>query len=674
MSLNVAARALTTNQSVLQTIGHNIANANTVGYSRQTAELQQVPGQQFGSGYFGKGVEIASVKRSYDAFLTRQANSTQTVAAADAVRYQKMQQVESLFPLGEGSLGSMLNSALNAWVDVQASPADSTARGVVISRSDELAARIRDTSARLDELGTTAQLQSAEVVKSINLLAQQIATLNDKIARTQSASAVPNDLLDQRDQLLADLGKKVQINTIGASDGTITVFVAGSLPLVLGDKAAALSVERDPLDGNNRQIINFVQGNNRFQIQDDFLAAGELKGLQDFVNKDLTQTRSQLGRMALALATEVNNRNQSGLKLDGTAGGQLFQIGTLSGKPAATNTGAATGLPIEVFDGTALIASDYQVTYTSATDVSIQRLSDGRYFNPAAYNPTGTPPNDGFQPAATTFAVGVGTVAFDGLRLTGQAGTLAGDRFVLRPGADAARAIAIAITSPGELAVASRLSVAPAVTNSGTSVVEAVSTTRVQGSLPASPAAVPAFTLTFNAATSSFTVSAPVAPATLSAASVAYTPGRPMSFTLDDGSGPPANQWTYELTLRGEPSTGDVFTLSQTPAGAIAFNAGNAQAVLALRDQTTFDGNTTLADGYVPVFSSVASRLGDAKFSAQFSQMQAASAETQRANQAGVNLDEEAAKLIQFQQAYQASAKYMGTVQSLFDTLMSAFR
>lgn len=675
MSLNVAARALTTNLAVLQTIGHNIANANTVGYSRQTTELQQVPGQQFGNGYIGKGVEVASVKRSYDAFLTRQANATQTVASADAVRYEKMQQVESLFPLGEGSLGTMLNSALNAWVDVQSTPSDSTARGVVISRSDELAARIRDTSARLDEVGTTAQLQTAEVIKSINLMAQQVASINDKIARAQSSNAVPNDLLDQRDQLLADLGKKVQIHTIGASDGTMTVFVAGSLPLVLGNKAATLSVERDPLDGDHRQVVNFVQGNNRFQIQDDFLAGGELKGLQDFVNKDLTQTRSQLGRMALALATELNTRNQSGLKLDGTAGGPLFNIGALSGKPAATNTGAATGLSMTVVDGTALAASDYQVSYSSATDVSIQRLSDGKYFNPAAYSPNGSPPNDGFQATSTTIALGVATVDFDGLRLTGQAGTLTGDRFVLRPGADAAQAMAIAITSPAELAVASRLSVAPAAANAGTSVIEAVATTLVQGSLPASPATLPPFTLTFNAATSSFAVSAPVAPATLlSAASVAYTPGQPMSFTLDDGSGSPSNQWTYELTLRGELTTGDSFALSQTPAGAVAFNAGNAQAVLALRDQTTFDGNTTLADGYVPVFSSVASKLGEVKFSAQFSQTQAASAETQRANQAGVNLDEEAAKLIQYQQAYQASAKYMGTVQSLFDTLMSAFR
>ncbi len=673
MSLNIAAGALLTNLSVLQTIGNNIANANTVGYSRQTAQLQQVPGQQTGNGYFGKGVEVATVARSYDAFLTRQANTTQTVASADALRLQKMQQVEGLFPLGAGSLGTMLNSALNAWVDVQSSPADATARSVAISSADELSARIRDTASRLDEIGNTAKLQSTQVVKDINQLAQQIAATNERIARAQSG-VVPNDLLDQRDQLLADLGKKVQFTTVGADDGSLTVFVGGSLPLVLGNKAASLSADRDPLDGDNKQAINFVQGSNRYAIQDDYLVGGELKGLQDFINKDLPQTKTALGRMALALASEVNQQHQSGLALNGSPGGAFFNVGPLVGKGAATNTGSVAGLTMTVADGAALVASEYVVSYTTATDVTVQRSSDGKFFNPAVYNPTGAPPNDGFQAASVTVPLGTSSVEFDGLTLNGAAGTATGDRFVLRPAADTATKLSVALQSPDELAVASRVMVAPGSTNQGYAEIEATSVTLLQGSLPAT--ALPGLALTFNATTSQFSLSpTPALPATISPAlAVDYTPGKPMTVTYDDGTGPPSNQWSYQLTLRGQPSTGDSFALSQTPTAAVRYNAGNAQAVLALRDKQVFDGNTTLSDGYVPVFSTVASKLSDVKFSAQFSQAQAASAETQRANQAGVNLDEEAAKLIQYQQSYQASAKYMGTVQSLFDTLMAAFR
>ncbi len=650
MSLNVAARALLTNQSVMQVIGHNIANANTVGYSRQTAQLEQVPGAQTGSGYFGRGVDVAAVERSYNALLTRQANATQTVAEADAVRLRNLQQVEGLFPLGSGSLGSLLNNALNAWVDVKSSPADATARNVVIDRADELAGRIRDASARLSAIGDGARLQSAEVVKTINQLAGQVASLNERIARASGSGAPPNDLLDQRDTLVAELSKHIQITTVGASDGSLTLFVGSSLPLVLGSKAASLSAGRDALDGDHRQVIEFVQGSTRLPIQDEFLVGGQLKGLQDFINKDLTDAQAQLGRMALALAAEVNQQHRSGLDLNGNAGGDFFTVGSLVGRPAVGNTGTAS-LSMAVADGTALAGSDYEVTYNTATTVTIRRLSDGQVV--------------AGSPAPVTLPT-----TFEGLTLSLSGGAAAaGDRFLLRPAADAAQVIDVALSQPASLAVASRLSVAPATANTGAATIEGVSMTLEQGSFPAT---VPALALTFNAGTGQFAVSpAPVLPATVTPANATYTPGQPLSFTYDSGTG---NRYTYSLTLRGQPANGDVFNLSQTAAGAVRFNSGNAQALLALRDQVTFDGNVTLADGYVPVFSGVASKLNTVKLSAEFSQAQAATAETQRANASGVNLDEEAAKLIQFQQAYQASARYMQTVQGLFDTLLTAFR
>lgn len=660
MSLNVAARALTTNQSVLQVIGHNIANANTVGYSRQNVSLGAIEGQQSGGGVYGKGVQIESVARSYDAFLTRQANATQTVASADTLRYQKLQQVESLFPLGAGSLGTMLNSALNAWVDVQASPSDSTARQVVIDRFDELSARIRDTSLRLGEIADTSKLQANEVVKSINQMAEQIASLNDKITRVMGTGAMPNDLLDQRDQLISELGKKVKVNTITADDGSLTVFVASSYPLVLGGKAAELAVARDPLDPNNRQAINFVQGSSQSRIPDDFLVGGELKGLQDFINRDMPQVQAELGRMALALAVEMNNQHESGLQADGSRGGRFFNFET-------TLTPPASPAPFAVeFNALGLKADDYAISYSALGQASIQRQSDGMYWDPVAGAFQANPYNIDF----TTLPGG--EITFDGIVLTPDAlnqGTT-GERFLLRPAADAARSLTVAPNVAAELAVASHISVSAPATNQGTTTIEAVGISLERGSLPVP---VPVFNVQFNSATGQFAISGPVPANVQAPTSVTYTAGQPLVWTYEDGAVPP-NRFTYELTLRGEPKNGDVFNLSLTSASSTPFNGGNAQRILALRDQTIFDGATTLADSYVSVFSGVASQLRESKFSAEFSTAQAASAETQRANQAGVNLDEEAAKLIQYQQAYQASAKYMGTVQSLFDTLMSAFR
>ena len=654
-SLNIASRALTTNMSVLQTIGNNIANVNTKGFSRQTVDLSTVEGNYSGGSFFGNGVQIAAVRRSYDAFLTKQSNSTASVAADDAIRYDKLQQIEALFPMGASGLGAALNSTLNAWVDVASSPTDSTARGVVLDRASDLASRFRDISTRLDELAQTSSLQTTEVVKSINSLAQQIAILNDKISKVQTEAASPNDLLDQRDKLIADLSQYVQVSTIPASDNTLTVFVGGSMPLVLGGLAASLDVSPSVTDGSRKLDLSFKLNGQNVPVDQDFLGGGELSGLLDFYNNDLNQTQNQLGRLAISLATQVNQQQKSGLDLNGAVGSDFFRpISVNNVYPSSVPASTATlNLAVDTSPGAAtqFEASDYEVTVSSllpTPSVNVRRLSDGiQILSGVALNTNPT---------------------FDGLRLSLNAGAVAaGESFLLRPFADGARNLNVALTAPAQLAVASPVTLSSSTNNTGTTTVEAVSMSLLTGALPP---AVPAFTLTFNAGTAQFAVSAPIPPATILPANVSYTSGGPMEFTYNDGAG---NQFQYKFTLRGEPRTGDAFALNPTPTAAAKFNAGNAQAMLALRDVDSFQG-VTLSDGYVSVFSDLATRMQASKFSAEFSNSQAAAAETLRTNVSGVNLDEEAAKLIQFQQSYQASAKFMQTAQSLFDTLIASFR
>ena len=661
MNMQVAARALTTNQSVLQVIGHNIANANTVGYSRQSVSLEAVAGQKFGSGYYGKGVSIEGVRRSYDGFLTKQANTTQAVASADEVRYDKMQQVEALFPLGQGSLGSLLNTALNAWVDVQSTPTDSTARQVVIDKADEFAARVRDTFARLDEIGQTARLQAAEVTRSINQYAVQIAGLNDKVVEASATGVPPNDLLDQRDKLLADLNKLVKVNTIQAPNGSMTVFVASSQPLVLGTNAAAMEVVPDTSDPESRQVVNFVLGGVRSRLEPEYIGGGELVGLQQFINQDLNQAMGELGRMALATAVELNLQHQSGLKADGTFGGEFFGYDV----PV---TPASSPFSLQ-FQSTGLAADDYVVSYTGANVGTVQRLSDGRYFNNATseWEAAATSINFGGYNANTP-------LVFDGVRLEPTAAGVAGNQYRFAPAREVARSLSVNLATARDVAAASAIGVTPATANTGTGVIESfgISLKNEAGGLP-SP--LPTFNLTYNAATASFAIGGVtnLATGTLTpAASVAYVPGQPMTITYTHGT--PAREFNYEIKLRGQPATGDVFNVVIPAAMSAPFSGGNAGAMLALRDRAVLDGSVLLSDAYVATFSGVASTLNESKVNSQFSTAQASQAETQRANGAGVNLDEEAAMLIQYQQAYQASAKYMGTVQGLFDTLMSAFR
>ncbi|TNF57913.1 MAG: flagellar hook-associated protein FlgK, partial [Burkholderiales bacterium] len=175
-ALNIGANALNTNLAALKVIGHNIANVNTPGYSRQRVELQTAGYQFFGNGYFGKGVSIDTVERAHDAYLTREARLTSAVAAADAARLSRLQQLESAFPLGSGGLGASMNDMLNAWSDVASSPSNLTARVVAIARGDEFASRMRNTAGQLDLLRDSTQQQVQGSVDTVNRLAQDIAS------------------------------------------------------------------------------------------------------------------------------------------------------------------------------------------------------------------------------------------------------------------------------------------------------------------------------------------------------------------------------------------------------------------------------------------------------------------------------------------------------------------
>ena len=618
-ALNIGSRALNANLATLQVIGHNIANANTAGYSRQSVTMQTSGYQTLGGNYYGKGVEIGTVSRTHSAYLTRESQLATSVAAADSERFSRMQQLEGLFPIGEDGLGAAINNMLNAWSDVASSPTNLSARVVVLARAEDLSARLRDTAGEIDSLAYSGRMQLDSSVTSINRLAQDIAKVNQRIIENQGTTGEPNDLLDQRDALLGELSQYVQISTVAADDGSTSVFVAGSQPLVLGQRANSLTTVRDSID-TSRLHIGFVQGGTT-QALDDASVGGQLGGLLSFLGQDLPQMQNLLGRMALALNTEMNTQHRLGVDLKGNAGADFFVPAAPSaGMPGGANTGSAE-LAATVSDATALKASDYEVRF-DALGVNVVRLSDG------------------VSTAFTSLPA-----ELDGLRFDVTAGAAnPGDSFRVRPFADAARNMQVAVGAPDRLASASPVQVTPGANNAGGMSIE--------GLYAVSPSVYPIadVTLTFQA-DGSFTTSAD--PSTV----YTYTPGKAIEI----------NGWS--LTLRGSPAAGDSFTIGAALPGSTPQNGGNAKAVLALRDQATFDG-VSMADGYSSLLSVLGTQVQGAKFATGYSSQVADSAENARAAVAGVNLDEEAARLLQFQQSYQAAAKFLQVAQSTFDTLL----
>jgi flagellar hook-associated protein 1 len=658
-SLNIATSALTANMAAMQVIGQNIANVNTPGYSRQNALQSQVLGQQSGSGYFGKGVLLEDVRRSYDIFLTKEANSTSTAAASDSTRSDRLKSIESLFPLGEGSLGDVLNKALNAWGDVASNPSDTTARSVLLGALDTFAESIKNTFHRLDDIRSAAQLQMNEEIKKINDLTESIVKVNQAVSQARGTGVSPNDLLDQRDRLIARLNELVKVSTIDADDGSVSVFLAGSYPLVLGGSAAKLSVADGGLEQTGRQKLVYSLGGPGITIRDEFIGGGVLDGLQKFINQDISNVESDLGRMALTLASAVNRQQVSGLTLDGQPGPELFSFGTtrtVNGFQERQLWGnglenASGQLYATISDLGKLIPEDLEVTVNGG-DVSVRRLSDGLFVQA-----------DGSWSSQADLipntSSGVGSI----IGLNFQEATSANGTFVFRIGADVGKTLTVSSFLPKEVAAASRFQIKESAPNSGSATVEFVGSTAINGQWPVG--VFPA-NLTFSSP-DQFSLDG------FNSASLTFTPGVPMIFSINDTLG---GAIQLKVTLRGYPKDGDTFTLSESNGSApfVKFDGGNAKAMLDLRDSLLFDGVASLSDGYLTVFSKLSSIIGVVQSASRFSIAQAQEAETRRANQSGVNLDEEAARLLQYQQAYQAAAKYMQTTQSIFDTLLSAFR
>lgn len=631
--LNIGTQALNANLLALQTIGNNIANVNTVGYSRQQAIQETVPGQYTGAGYVGKGVEVKTIQRLYDAFLTRQATLAQSTQYADQTRSDYLVQLGNIFQGGTDGIGQSINDMLNSFSDVASAPTDLTTRTVALTRIDETSRRMRAASQSLDDLQSGIDQALNDKINSVNTLAQNIADVNQQIAKVQGNGQPPNDLLDKRDQLIRNLNQYVQTTQIPADDGSVSVYIGGSQTLVLGTSASKLSLGKNDFGDTlqHKLVITSTAGAN-VTMDENMLGGGEISGLIRFENTDLVEGRNLLGRLTTAVTTAMNAQSKLGLDLNGNVGGNLFTPVSVDNvlqpvAPAKLNTGTAD-IHVGITDSTKLVASDYEVNFTSATAGSITRKSDG---------------------TITSFDLATPPVEFDGLNLTNLGGgAAAGDRFYLKPFSTAANNVTREFSTPSALAVASPIVGQMGTNNNGSLQLSSLTA----GVNP--PVNVPV-TITFTSG-STYTRSDV-------AGTFTYTSGQPIT----EGGTP--NQWT--LTLQGSPQNGDTFTVQDIKATSLdlKLNGGNATAIMNLRDVATFDG-AAMTDGYAGLIAQIGIRAQNANYTATVSTNIATNAEAARTGVSGVNLDEEAAKLLQYQQAYQASAKMIQVAQTIFDALI----
>ncbi len=633
--MSIGKTAMFASYASLQTASNNIANANTPGYSRQTTQLTEATGQFTGAGFFGKGVSVTTVTRAYDSYLSGQAVSTGSTAAADAARLDKLTQLEAVFPIGSNGVGAAAGSLLNSFVDVSNNPSDSSARQVVLGQAQELSSRIAAAGDQLNSLqaGLTQDVKTS--VASLNTMAQQVAALNQQIAALKGSGQPPNQLLDQRDQLVSQIASTINVTTIQADDGSVGLFIGGGQNLVLGGTANTVKAVADTFDPS-KVMLTISTGNTTSSIPPASLAGGSLSGLLKFQNDDLTSARNLLGQIATAVSGAVNRQQALGLDLGQppSAGAPIFSVGAARVLGASGNGGNAA-LSLTVSDASKVQASDYAMSF-DGSNYTITRTSDNA-------GVAGSP----FTPAQ--LAAGV---TFDGatLQLTSGAAQPA-DRFLLQPVATAAQSMQTVLANPNGVAAASPFTGSVGVNNTGTATIASLTAAdpSYNGALGTS--------ITFTNATGAYSY----AMSDGSTGSGTWTAGSPISIN------------GFALTLAGVPKSGD--TVSVVPTSSVTSNNGNALAFAGLGDLGIVaagagDSGQTITDAYASAIASVGVRVQAGKTASTISTAAASQAETARANSAGVNLDEEAAKLIQFQQSYQAAAKILQVAQQIFDTML----
>jgi flagellar hook-associated protein 1 FlgK len=646
MGSNIFAAAITgmnAAQYQIATTEHNIANASTPGYSRQQVLLAPSIAQQTGAGFLGQGVDVTSVRRIYDQYLTAQVLQEQSQSSYLTSYYNSISKIDNMLSGSSSSLSPSIQNLFSAINSVASNPASVPARQTVLSSAQSLVSGFQSMDQQLTNIANSLNGNITSTVKDINSYAQQIAVLNSNIQRALATSQgqPPNDLLDQRDQLINQLNQDIGTTSVQQSDGTISVFIGSGQALVIGNQAMSLQVVQSASDPSKLEVAYFANGKS-IPIQQSSLQGGSLGAALAFRDQTLEPTRNALGRVATGLAMSLNQQNQLGQDLNGALGGNLFSVAVPRVSANSNNTGNAT-LTSSITNVSALTTSDYQLKF-DGTNYTMVRLSDNTVTNLGAGPLTPSAVVDGFTVSITTGAMA------------------AGDSFLIRPTADGARDIALATNDPSKIAAASPMRTMAALTNTGAAT---ISGGMVNPPPPVTPdPAHPltdvnlqqAVSITFNNPPTSYNVTG--TGVGIPAANVPYTPGSNISY----------NGWTVQIT--GTPNAGDVFNISSN-INAVGDNS-NALQMAALQTQNLMaNGTTSLNGAYSQLVGDVGAATNGFNVTSQAQTSMVAQTVASQQAVSGVNLDEEAANLLQYQRAYQASAKALQIANTMFDAILA---
>ncbi|WP_313476769.1 flagellar hook-associated protein FlgK [Stutzerimonas kunmingensis] len=667
--LSIGLSGLSASKTQLSITGHNITNVNTPGYSRQDASQATRSPQFSGAGYIGSGTSLVDVRRSYSEFLTSQLRSSTSLNSDVEAYKSQIDQLDSLLAGTTTGITPSLQKFFSALQTAAEDPANIPARQLVLAEAEGLARRFNTVYDRLSEQNSFTNKQMSAVTDQVNRLAGSIGSLNEAIAIAAANGKQPNDLLDARDEAVRQLSGYIGVTVVPQDDSSFNVFIGSGQPLVVGSTVAKLEVvpgQGDP----NRHEVQFISGGSRQGITSQ-ITGGKLGGLIRYREEVLDSTMNSLGRLSLAVSDQVNTQLGQGLDLKGQVGSALFgnynepALAKLRVNAFAGNSNAQPVLNIT--DTSVLTTSDYLMEY-DASGPKLRRLSDNQLMN-VTENPTGTLSIADKNGVDQGFQV-----------LLGNPAPAVGDKFSLQPTRRGAADIKATLDQADQLAFAAPVRAQSTLQNSGTGMIGQPDL--LSGPSPIDAAALSTafeeLTLTYDG--NGLTLpTPPPAGLTLSPASITAGQTNTLNLTLTTGTAPNQQQYIFEFTVSGRPAANDTFSFNFNQSG-VSDNR-NALKLVDLQTKQTVGVSANVAgsgfsftDGYGELVERVGTLTAQARMDSEATGSILKQATDNRDSLSAVNLDEEAANLIKFEQYYNASAQIIQVARSLFDTLISSFR
>jgi flagellar hook-associated protein 1 len=621
----ISVSALQAFQQAINVVSNNVANASTPGYDRETVNLTEAIPQANGAATVGAGVAVSGINRAFSQAAANQLNTSQSALGQLNVLQSYSSQIDNLFGTTAGGLSTALQGFYSAFADVANNPTSTASRQALIGQAQSVTSAFQNASGELNSLNTDVNSRITADVTQINSIAKAISTLNNQIVAgtSQAGGQQPNELLDQRDQLVSNLSQLVNIRTTTDPNGALNVFVGNGQPLVLQGQVSALTTVPNQFNATQLEISTAASS----VVISNNITSGDLGGLLAARSQVINPALNQLGLIATGLAQTVNSQQAQGLDLSGNFGAPIFAVGTPLATGSSRNTDAVTAsVTVNPTGIGALTANDYVLSFVGGVP-KLTNTSDGTSVTPAGAGTVASP-----YTAAGISIVLSGTPA-------------AGDQFLVQPTATAANSLKVVLSNPSQIAAAGAIKTAAAGSNIGAAT---ISSGTVLNS--ANPNLLSPVTIAFTSPTT-YTING----------------GAPNAFT--SGGNIDVNGW--EVQISGAPATGDTFAVGSNAGGT----GDNRNALLAANSQNVGvlqNGTISISGGVSALITGLGSQAQQINTAQSAQSAVNAQALSSVQSTTGVNLDEEAASLLQWQQAYQAAAQALSIGNSLFASLIAA--